>query len=205
MSRSGALCAMVGVVVLGSCGGDPSGGGLSIGPGDDAGSGGRAAGDAGVAGEAGLGGGSDAGSSPDPFVAPATCTSGMTWTRGNHGSSSMNPGRACLDCHATMHGPTLTIAGTVYPTAHEPDLCDGANGANGAAVVITGADGQTVTLTPNAAGNIDTAAPVKFPFTAKVTFEGRERAMSAKQTSGDCNGCHTQAGASGAPGRILLP
>jgi len=30
-------------------------------------------------------------------------------------------------------------------------------------------------------------------------------AMSALQTTGDCNGCHTEAGASGAPGRIQLP
>ena len=43
------------------------------------------------------------------------------------------------------------------------------------------------------------------PFTAKVTYQGRERAMTAPQTSGDCNGCHTQAGANGAPGRITLP
>jgi predicted CXXCH cytochrome family protein len=25
------------------------------------------------------------------------------------------------------------------------------------------------------------------------------------QTTGDCNSCHTQSGANGAPGRILLP
>ena len=43
------------------------------------------------------------------------------------------------------------------------------------------------------------------PFTAKVTHQGRERAMTTTQTSGDCNGCHTQAGANGAPGRITLP
>jgi len=29
--------------------------------------------------------------------------------------------------------------------------------------------------------------------------------MTAPQTSGDCNGCHTQTGANGAPGRITLP
>ena len=75
------------------------------------------------------------------------------WTKGNHGSDEMNPGRACIACHSTMNGPDLTIAGTVYPTAHEPDLCYGADGSNDVSVVITGADGQTVTLTPILSGN----------------------------------------------------
>ena len=42
------------------------------------------------------------------------------WTRGNHGSPDMNPGRACIACHTTDDGPALTIAGTVYPTASKP-------------------------------------------------------------------------------------
>jgi hypothetical protein len=117
----------------------------------------------------------------------------------------MNPGRICLACHATMNGPSLTFAGTVYPTAHEPDLCDGAKGSDGARIVITGADGNTLTLTPGASGNFDSATSVMLPFTAKVTYQGRTRAMTAMQTSGDCNGCHTQSGANGAPGRIVLP
>jgi hypothetical protein len=133
------------------------------------------------------------------------CTSGSTWTQGNHGSSNMNPGRACLACHVTMDGPPLTFAGTTYPTAHEPDLCNGADGADGARVVITGADGNTLTLTPSASGNFDSATNVMLPFTAKVTYQGRTRAMTTMQTSGDCNACHTQTGASGAPGRIVLP
>ena len=127
------------------------------------------------------------------------------WTGGNHGSADMNPGRACITCHSTMNGPSLTIAGTVYPTAHEPDLCNGANGSNGARVVITGADGATLTLTPGTSGNFNSRTAVKTPFRAKVTYMGRERAMAATQTSGDCNSCHTQTGANSAPGRILLP
>jgi len=148
---------------------------------------------------------SGGGGAPDPFAVAPTCTSGMNWTRGDHGSSEMNPGRACIACHTTMNGPPLTIAGTIYPTAHEPDLCDGADGSNGARIEITGADGQTLALTPNASGNFDSGARVAFPFTVRVTYAGRTRAMTAAQTSGDCNGCHTQAGASNAPGRILLP
>jgi uncharacterized membrane protein len=98
-----------------------------------------------------------------------------------------------------------TIAGTVYPTAHEPNLCYGANGTNGAKVVITDAANRTITLTPNQSGNFFYAGAVTFPFRAKVTFQGRERIMTTAQSNGSCNGCHTQNGASGAPGRILLP
>jgi hypothetical protein len=133
------------------------------------------------------------------------CTSGNNWAKGNHGSSNMNPGRACLACHAMMNGPSLAFAGTVYPTAHEPDLCDGVDGSDGARIVITGADGNTLTLTPGAAGNFDSATKVMLPFTAKITYQGRARAMTATQTTGDCNSCHTQSGANGAPGRIVLP
>jgi hypothetical protein len=158
-----------------------------------------------VGGRGGVSGGTGGAPAPDPFAAAPTCTSGLMWTRANHGSPDMNPGRACLACHATDQGPSLTIAGTVYPTAHEPDLCDGADGAEGIVVTIVGADGQAMTLTPNEAGNFDSAAAVALPYQAKVSYRGRERAMDVKQTSGDCNGCHTQAGANSAPGRILLP
>jgi len=158
-------------------------------------------------------GGSDAGASADvgsvasadPLAAAATCTSGMTWTQGDHGSAAMNPGRACITCHSTMNGPDLTIAGTLYPTGHEPDLCYGADGADGARIVITGADGQTITLMPVPSGNFHLRTRVATPFTAKVTYMGRERAMTVAQPSGHCNSCHTESGANGAPGRITLP
>ena len=45
----------------------------------------------------------------------------------------------------------------------------------------------------------------KYPYTAKVLYNGNERVMHAEQTSGDCNACHTQYGTQDAPGRILLP
>src|SRR5213078_3485301 len=81
----------------------------------------------GAAGESG-------GGAPDPFQAAPTCSSGTTWTQGNHDATHMNPGRACIACHSTDDGPTLAIAGTVYATAHEPDLCYGEDGANGVSV-----------------------------------------------------------------------
>jgi hypothetical protein len=91
------------------------------------------------------------------------------------------------------------------PTAHEPDLCNGANGTNSAQVVITGSDGVSTTLTPNGVGNFYYTGAVAKPFHAKVTYQGRERDMAAAQTSGDCNSCHTQTGAMSAPGRLILP
>jgi hypothetical protein len=143
---------------------------------------------------------------PDPLGATARCTSGTMWTGGNNGSSVMNPGRACIACHVNSGGaPRWTIAGTVYPTGHEPNLCNGANGSNGALVVIVDAANRTITLTPNAAGNFMTTTAITPPYRAKITYQGRERIMPVAQTSGDCNNCHTQTGANGAPGRITLP
>jgi len=135
----------------------------------------------------------------------ATCTSGRTWTGGNEGSQNMNPGMACIQCHASDEGPRFSIAGTAYPTIAEPDLCYGAPSSSGAQVVITGADGRVLTLSLNGAGNFFSEMAVAKPYHAKVVTAGSERAMTAEQTSGDCNSCHTPAGANGAPGRILLP
>ena len=165
----------------------------------------------GSCGAGGAGGGSGAGGSggggpPDPLGAAAVCTSKMNWTGGNNGSALMNPGRACISCHANNgEAPQFTLAGTLYPTGHEPDLCDGVNGTTGARVVITDANNRTITLTPNAAGNFTYTGALATPYLASVTYQGRERIMPAGQTSGDCNACHTQNGANGAPGRITLP
>lgn len=134
------------------------------------------------------------------------CTSGQTWTGGNEGAREMNPGMACIHCHASSdEGPGFSVAGTIYPTIREPDLCYGASSSSGAQVVITGADGRTLTLTPNATGNFYSEGRVALPYSAKVVTSAGERAMAAQQTSGDCNSCHTQVGANGAPGRIMLP
>jgi hypothetical protein len=145
---------------------------------------------------------------PDPFAVAPTCTSGSHWTGGTDGKSTMQPGVACIACHASSGGeaPAFTIAGTLYPTAHEPDQCNGADGTtDGAQVVITDASGKTIPLTPNSAGNFYYTGSVAKPFHAKVTYMGRERDMVAGQTSGDCNTCHTQDGTMSAPGRIILP
>jgi hypothetical protein len=159
---------------------------------------------AGSCGAPGPDGGVDAG--PDPiFGGPPTCTSG-TYYQGGSGSL-MHPGVACIACHSRGEGPRFAIAGTIYPTGHEYDDCNG-TAAAGAVVQVTDSAGVTRSFTANSAGNFSGSAstgwPV-FPIHARVTFQGRTRSMSGAVPSGDCNSCHTLNGANGAPGRIALP
>jgi len=141
----------------------------------------------------------------DPLNAAPTCTSGQSWNGGNEGSSRMHPGVACISCHSSSReAPRFMLAGTVYPTGHEPADCNAA-GVGGAQVIITDANGATTTLTANSVGNFYSQRNVAIPYHAEVVFNGKTRSMAAAQTSGDCNGCHTQDGANGAPGRITLP
>jgi hypothetical protein len=147
---------------------------------------------------------------PDPFSAAPTCTSGTTWLLGTTKSGEMQPGVSCDGCHK-LGGQATTIlfdiAGTVYPTAHEPDQCYGTSSAQ---VVITDANGTDHTLGVNAAGNFWNydyvgVGAIATPYTAKVVNGGKSRPMLTPQTNGDCNSCHTQDGASGALGRVILP
>ena len=119
----------------------------------------------------------------------------------------MHPGDACISCHTQNNGPSFTIAGTVFPTAHELDDCNGSNGTtDGLQVVITDATGKVVTVAVNSVGNFHSSSTIATPFTATVkASNGKTRAMTTPQTSGDCNSCHTEQGANGAPGRIMAP
>jgi hypothetical protein len=141
---------------------------------------------------------------PSPYDTPVQCSSGIT-SRVDEGSR-MRPGDTCVSCHAQSGGEArlFSIGGTVYTTAHEPTLCEGANVA-GATVVITDANNKTLTLSVNSVGNFYSSSPVAMPIHAKVVANGAERAMIAAQTTGDCNSCHTESGANSAPGRIMLP
>ncbi len=154
---------------------------------------------------AGSCGAPDAGTG-NPYNTPVTCTSGVTSTRG--GGSTMAPGGACITCHSSGEGPYFTIAGTVYPTAHETDNCTGSIGIT---VVITDHSGAQLTLTTNSVGNFSSSQAIQLPYTAEVQASGRTRKMLTPQTSGDCNSCHTvtgtnpMAGGAPAPGRIMAP
>lgn len=141
---------------------------------------------------------------PDGAQEPR-CTSGVTWDRGNERSPLMHPGAPCLDCHSRLHGPSFYVAGTIYPSLHEPDDCRGVDTAP--LVQLTDASGTTLTLNANAAGNfyLKMRDPFVPPYTARITYQGRMREMATLQQSGDCNLCHTADGANGSPGRIILP
>ena len=157
------------------------------------------------------GGPSDAALADDTnYNTPTVCTSGQSWTGGSTKSVNMEPGLACRTCHVTF-GQAGTkdfdISGTVYPTAHEPDLC---NGVGGMTVVITDANKTDHVLQVNSVGNFYNDDGLGFlkiptPYTAKVVSGSKVREMITAQTSGDCNSCHTEQGTQAAPGRIMAP
>jgi cytochrome c5 len=154
------------------------------------------------------GGAADAGPLPDAGPdAMAGCASGITWKGGNDGSPLMHPGLACNACHQVMGGPNLKIAGTAYRALHDVNDCNGASAPPPVTVTITDAKGKVVTAPMNAAGNflIQGGGKLTAPYSAKLSDGAKTRAMVGKVTSGDCNSCHTTAGANGAPGRILVP
>jgi hypothetical protein len=139
-------------------------------------------------------------------VPRSTCLSGMKWTGGDEGSAEMHPGGNCIACHSSGEGPRFTVAGTAYRQVNEKTDC---YGVQGAVVTLTDAAGAVVRLTTNKAGNFMSRGRGKehltMPFTAKVVFQGAERAMGTPQSTGNCAGCHTVQGLNGAPGRIIVP
>jgi hypothetical protein len=151
------------------------------------------------------------------FTGPSVCESGVTLPvtgapdASMDGDGSMDPGTACLACHATGPGPRFALGGTVFATGHVPDLCQPTNAQSNALgtaeVIITDATGATHGLLLDGTGNFhfEEGQTLPFPYQAKVTYMGKERAMLSAQSNGDCNACHTDAGASNAPGRIALP
>jgi hypothetical protein len=131
------------------------------------------------------------------------CTSGTTWAAGTPPSALMRPGAACLACHAQASGPGFAVAGTVYPSLHDPNDCNGSSGPN-LRVVLVDANGKTHTLPVNDAGNFMRLTSLPVPYRAMVTDGAKIREMKTPQTNGDCNGCHTEAGRL-APGRVMAP
>lgn len=138
-----------------------------------------------------------------PYATPTVCWSGKTSTAGE--GSSMKPGMACNACHQKEGGPNLRIGGTVYKTAHEPDNCVGAAPPPQLTVIITDAKGRKISLPVNSAGNFSTRSKLSAPYRAVITDGTKTRAMAGSVTTGDCNSCHTEQGANGAPGRVMAP
>jgi len=137
---------------------------------------------------------------------PENCSTESGWDGDDEGSELMHPGGNCIGCHAEeAEGPRFVVAGTVMNDLRDDTDC---NGVAGVTVEITGADGQVVTLTTNAAGNFflrESQGTVAMPYTAKLSYQGRERVMNTPQPSGACAACHSAKGADGAPGRVLVP
>jgi hypothetical protein len=157
----------------------------------------------------------DAGTGPDSvdaaiYATPIQCSSGTTGTSSNN--ANMQPGSSCRTCHVlggSASGKTWDIAGTVYATAHEPDMCNGTS-MSGVTIEITDATGAKTSIAVNGVGNFYHAdlfgfGKIPTPYTAKVIYGGKERAMFTPQTEGDCDSCHTESGTKSAPGRIMLP
>lgn len=139
-----------------------------------------------------------------------TCASGQSWSGGNSESELMQPGLACRACHLTTEpGKAWFFMGTAYASPHQADLCASDSTLTGAVVEILDTnDVVQLTLPINAAGNfrsLKTSAEVPVPYKARVKAGGKISAMASAQTTGDCNSCHTAAGAEGAPGRVLIP
>jgi hypothetical protein len=170
---------------------------------------------------------------PDLFGLSVRCTSGLIQGPNESEGPRMMPGHACNACHGDFNAsmgessPIFLFAGTAYPTAHEPDGCVGAGGPDvvavpdggrpprvserdptAARVLVTDATGFIFGAQVNAAGNFMLEARVPAfvpPYKAKIIYQGRVREMLTPQANGECNLCHTEAGDTAAPGRIVLP
>ncbi len=145
----------------------------------------------------------------DAGPAPTTCTSDSAWDGGNRESPNMNPGLACLACHGTRAPEqAYEFSGTVYLGLHERDLCNAKPPAGVQVQIVDRTGAVALTLYPStASGNFHSALTtgVAVPYTVRLLSAGRTATMTTPQTDGDCNACHTEQGASGALGRIVLP
>jgi hypothetical protein len=151
-------------------------------------------------------GGGGGGSGGSGTTTAADCTSGQVWTPAQGEGPNMRPGEACISCHSSEpEAPQFVVAGTVYPGIDEPNGCVG-SGSTGAVVVVTDASGVEHKATVNSGGNFYlSGAALTQPIHVRVEANGQTSEMASAPPNGDCNSCHTAAGANGAPGRILMP
>lgn len=171
---------------------------------------------------------------PDPYATDPICTSHKTSVINNAGPA-MGPGENCMDsqCHGDLTwNKAFAFAGTIYPTAHEPDDCVGSKGTGALSVAVTDKNGKRATAKVIPASGAAFGSAGNFYFflydhngnkvlepgpmaNVVVTGANGTRAMSETAPSGSCNECHTQKGnlpdsykpgfKSTAPGRIMAP
>jgi hypothetical protein len=157
----------------------------------------------------------DSAADTGPSIDDMPCPSGQKYTYGT--GNDMEPGNACIQCHGQQGGPSYKIAGTVFRNLITESGCY-ASGKAGSVVPpasytveITDANGKVFkTSTSTLSGNFHMSGKAMTgftpPYSARVLdAAGNERKMAGKQTSGDCNSCHTATGANAAPGRIVAP
>lgn len=207
------------LVVTATCTATAPGGGAGGGSGLDGsrdgeldrapGSGGQGIGGGGAGVSPGTGGAPVA----DPLLGAAPrCTSGVMWAVADRNTPVMRPGESCSAtgaCHGAGASFQFDLSGTVYPTGHEPDDCNGYYdprlGASAVGIEITDATGGVLQMGANSAGNFYYLGAIAFPIHAKLVLGGKERVMLSAASTGDCNSCHTQTGNSAAPGRLTIP
>jgi hypothetical protein len=123
---------------------------------------------------------------------------------GLKGSPTMDPGEDCLECHGAggdHEARRWTLAGTVFGAPDAPASA----GLRGVSVHATDAEGRTVTIRSNQAGNFYLADQLAFPLRVSIEQDGVVKTMAPLVTYGGCNHCHRQPPANGAPGRLSLP
>ncbi len=115
------------------------------------------------------------------------------------------PGQPCLACHYDAGpGPTFALAGTVFATPSE-DI-----GVEGATVTVVDANGQSVVLTSNCAGNFYLSGRTELAFPLRAEIEctlpdgtTRRSVMGTRiGRDGSCASCHTGSPAADSPGRV---
>jgi hypothetical protein len=99
----------------------------------------------------------------------------------------MEPGRDCTECHNRGDAePGWTAAGTVFTNPGDPESA----GVRGVRVKLTDANGRTVTLNSNAAGNFYTRESLAYPLlAATIEKNGVVRTMLDVPNAA-CNQCH---------------
>jgi cytochrome c553 len=162
--------------------------------------------------QAAVDGGTDSAAAKPPnlFGGPSTCTSGEKY-QGKSGFD-MRPGEACNACHTSLNVRTFTIAGTVYPTGHEPNDCVGTKDGSVRIVLTDSAGKETFVPVPaNQRGNfaLDKGTLTgAYAVRVETTDGAKVRKMGGKVKlpgDGDCNRCHSDAGSEKAPGRVVIP
>lgn len=152
---------------------------------------------------------------PGPEEPTSICSSTkFTIDEETFATAAMRPGSACVACHkpgGDASRKPFAIAGTVYKTVREPINCNGVDGfSSDTKIRITDvSSGRTFEPLVNDVGNFFFRSRVLIDgeFTVQVVKGGKTRSMRRKLTlaDGDCNSCHTENGANGAPGRIYEP